>query len=366
MADALRLRGLRVSGFRNLGSLDLAPHPRFTRIIGENGQGKTNLVEAIHYALTLRPLRAGKPRELITHGQSQASLQAEVALGEVVSNLRVLLDGERTPLHRGLFCEAKGVPADAYLIAGAVVAFTPDDLGIVRAGPERRRRFFDRAVFNRWPAFLGEVRTYQRLLKSSNQLLRERAPAPLREAFEPQLWLAGARILSRRQALLAEWRPLVKEAFARIGLAEVPAKLDYAGLAEPSAERLAALAEEKLALDLDRGFTSVGPHVDDVSLRLGGRSARLYASQGQARALVLALKVAEIENLRAQVGHAPLLLLDDVSSELDPKRSRSFMAYLRELPTQVLLTTTDDALFEGAIQGESERWVMSQGIVTIE
>jgi DNA replication and repair protein RecF len=283
----------------------------------------------------------------------------------------VQLLAESTPIHRVLRRELKTVQTDEYLTAGAVVGFTPDDLGLIRGGPERRRRFLDRAVFNRWPAYLGEARTYQRLLKSRNQLLRQRAPRDLREPFEAQLWLAGARLLSRRHALLAELRPLVSEAFDRIGLAGVAVQMKYKGLAAPAslqagAAALAAAAEEKLALDQDRGFTSIGPHADDLGLGLGGRSARLYASQGQTRALVLALKVAEIENLRAQLGHAPILLLDDVSSELDPRRNQSFMTYLRERPAQVFLTTTDDTALALSLEGESVRWVMAQGIVKTE
>ena len=369
--EVLRLSALTLTGFRNLAPQTLMPHPRFTRIVGENGQGKTNLLEAIHYTLTLRPLRTAKLRELVQHACSETSLHATLAFGDTQTNFRVQLLAESTPIHRVLRRELKTVQTDEYLTAGAVVGFTPDDLGLIRGGPERRRRFLDRAVFNRWPAYLGEARTYQRLLKSRNQLLRQRAPRDLREPFEAQLWLAGARLLSRRHALLAELRPLVSEAFDRIGLAGVAVQMKYKGLAAPAslqagAAALAAAAEEKLALDQDRGFTSIGPHADDLGLGLGGRSARLYASQGQTRALVLALKVAEIENLRAQLGHAPILLLDDVSSELDPRRNQSFMTYLRERPAQVFLTTTDDTALALSLEGESVRWVMAQGIVKTE
>jgi DNA replication and repair protein RecF len=371
---AVRLVQLAVRGFRNLGDLDLRPHPRFTLISGANGQGKTNLVEAVHYALTLRMLRAGKLRELIAHGMAAASVQVGLAVGEIDTRLGVRLEAQSAAVARELRREQTPTTVDEYLLAGAVVAFTPDDLSLIRGGPERRRRMIDRAIYNRWPAYLGEARTYQRLLKSRNQLLRQRAADDVRESFESQLWASGARILVRRRELLAEISPLVADAFERIGLGHGKVRLHYRGL-EKAAETVAAepdlaeaLKEEsagRLALDQERGFTSVGPHADDINFTLGGRPARSFASQGQARALVLAVKVAEIENLRVQLGHAPILLLDDVSSELDPARNASLLAYLAGLPSQVLLTTTDDGPLRAAVGADAGRWLVAQGIVKI-
>ena len=371
---AVRLVRLSVAGFRNLAEQDLAPHPRFTFISGANGQGKTNLVEAVHYVLTLRMLRPGKLRELVAHGGSGAAIQAQLDLGGIEARRGVRLEVQGRSVVRALRREQTAASVDEYLVAGAVVAFTPDDLGLVRGGPERRRRMLDRAIFNRWPAYLGEARTYQRLLKSRNQLLRQRGAASVRESFEPQLWESGARILLRRQELLAELSPLIEDAFERIGLGHGRVRLRYAGLQKIDAgasqsELAAALQEEaeaRLSTDQERGFTSVGPHADDVDFTLAGRAARSFASQGQARALVLAVKVAEIENLRARIGHAPVLLLDDVSSELDPARNASLLGYLKDLPSQVLLTTTDDGPLRGAVGPDSARWAVSQGRVNIE
>jgi DNA replication and repair protein RecF len=233
----------------------------------------------------------------------------------------------------------------------------------------------DRAIFNRWPAYLSEARTYQRLLKSRNQLLRQHVSTDLRESFESQLWESGAGIIRRRLELLKELSPLVEDAFERIGLGHGKVRLHYKslekGLGPTTDVRTLATALEveaaaRLATDQDRGFTSVGPHCDDVNFTLAGRPARLFASQGQARALVLAVKVAEIENLRTRLGHSPILLLDDVSSELDPARNASLLAYLRELSSQVLLTTTDDASLRASVGGERARWVVTQGIVKTE
>jgi DNA replication and repair protein RecF len=371
---ALRLSVLSVAGFRNLADQELQPGPRFTLISGANGQGKTNLIEAVFYALTLRMLRAGKLRELLRHGAGASAVRLTLSLRELDTHLGVVLSAQAPSIARELRRERNPTSVEDYLLAGAVVAFTPDDLALIRGGPDRRRRMLDRAIFNRWPAYLGEARNYQRLLKSRNQLLRQRAAAAVRESFEPQLWDSAARIILRRRELLAELTPRVEDAFERIGLGHGRVRLHYKSLEsllaqgnDPRelAEALQTEAAQRLPTDQERCFTSVGPHTDDVNFTLGGRPARLYASQGQVRALVLALKVAEIENLRDRLGHAPVLLLDDVSSELDPARNASLLAYLRELPSQVLLTTTDDTSLQAAVRSERTRWVVTQGVVTI-
>jgi DNA replication and repair protein RecF len=300
--------------------------------------------------------------ELIQHGEERAELEARVRWDAIIEERRVTLAAGG----RSMFLNGKAADATAFL-HGAVVAFSPDELALVRGGPERRRRYLDRAVFNRWPQYLPELRDYLRLLRSRNRLLRERAPADLRESFDLPLAKLGARLLSRRRALLDELEPRVRAAFREIGLSEAPLSLRYRGLPalEPEALENALLSElaSRLPEDQERGFTSVGPHVDDLSFAIGGRSARAYASQGQVRALVLALKVGEIENLRVELGLPPLLLLDDVSSELDPRRNRSFMAYLRGLASQVMVTTTDASSLVSEIHAEHRLYEVVGGSI---
>jgi DNA replication and repair protein RecF len=243
----------------------------------------------------------------------------------------------------------------------AVVAFTPDDLSLVRAGPEGRRRLLDRAVQNRHPSHLQDSRDYLRALKSRNELLRQGAPDALREAFDRPLALAGARIRRRREEILGEIEPHALRAFSQVARGEKPLGLRYrVSGSESGREEIPASAERvrtddqlcdelllalqsRLPRDRMRGYTSPGPHADDLEIALGDAPARAFASQGQARAIVLAFKIGEIENLRQKQGRAPLLLLDDVSSELDPERNAFLMRYLSALQGQVLLTTTDAA-----------------------
>ena len=360
----MRLRSLSLCNFRNLAAVEVEPHPAFTVVAGENGQGKTNLLEAIYYLLCLRPLRPARLRDLIRVGETASSIAARIERAGVTEELRARLDGEGRQLTQN---GKPVVDLQCYLEGGAVVAFNPEDLAIVRAAPERRRRYLDRAVFTRWPAYLAESRDYGRLLRSRNRLLQERAPAPLRESFEGPLVNAGARLVARRRAWLLEIGPALEEAFRRIGRTAKDVTVQYQGAPPGNEAEIASWLrerlQERLALDLDRGFSSAGPHVDDLRFTLAGLDARRFASQGQARALIISLKVAEVENLRGRFGAPPLLLLDDVSSELDPARNRSLLDHLGDISAQVILTTTDPAPLLSRISGRAALWRVREGAV---
>ncbi|NMO18359.1 DNA replication/repair protein RecF [Pyxidicoccus fallax] len=361
----MRLLALQVQDFRNLPQVQLSPSPHSTIAVGQNGQGKTNLLEALYFLATLKPLRAGRLSELVRWGTKSALVTGRFLLKGAEREISVEVGGGT----RQAFVDGKKAPSlEEYFGGVSVVAFTPDDLEVIKGGPDARRSFLDRAVFNRFPAFLRESREYARALKNRNRLLREghAVEAAYLEAYDETLAKAGARIYARRRALMAELAPRAQATFASIGRTVDPATYgyhpshlggDFATADEPTlAAALRESLNERLRRDLDRGFTSVGPHADDVSVTLGGRSARAYASQGQQRALVLGWKIAEIENLEAAMGFLPLLLLDDVSSELDPERNAYLMSYLAKSGAQVFLTTTDGSLVRGAA-AEDTLWL---------
>jgi DNA replication and repair protein RecF len=264
---------------------------------------------------------------------------------------------------------ASGDRLEAYFEGLAAVSFSPDDLFLIKGGPEQRRRFLDRAAFNRWPAVLAEAREYARALRARNAALRTSSPE-VDASFRGPLVRAGARILRRRRDVLAELAPRVERAYAEIsgpGGARVrltyrpAANLRLDGTESDLAERLAEALEARTARDRERGFTSAGPHMDDAAFSLDDHLARAFGSQGQQRALVLALKVAEIENLRSVLGRPPLLLLDDVSSELDPEKNRYLLGYLARLPGQAFLTGTDRRLLEGAAAADTVSYTVKGG-----
>jgi DNA replication and repair protein RecF len=352
----VRLLSLSLRDFRNIREARLEPSPRATVLVGPNGQGKTNLLEGLFLLCTLKPLRASRLAELVRFGAERARVQGDFEGPGGVRRVAV----EIGPEGRTAFLDDKPLASsdrlDAFFEGRAAVCFSPDDLLLVKGGPDQRRRFLDRAAFNRWPAVLAEARDYLRALRERNAALRGADPG-VEESFRTPLVRAGARLVARRIALLAELSPRMATAFAEIsGPASAEARLAYrpaasvpvTGTEEEIAARLAEALSVRLERDRERGYTSVGPHMDDLTLALGGKGARPYGSQGQQRALVLSLKIAEIENLRDRLGRPPLLLLDDVSSELDPEKNGHLLRHLAALPGQAFLTTTDRRLLEPA------------------
>ena len=359
----------------------VALSPRMTVLSGPNGQGKTNFLEACYLLCTLRPLRANKLIELVRFGEPAARVTGAFALPGGEREVEVAIEAGK----RVARVDGKPIRDPTELFGGlAVVAFAPDDLAILRGGPEGRRKLLDRAVQNRHPDHLADARDYLKALKSRNQLLRDQAPPALIEAFDAPLARLGARLRLRRETLLDELRGHAARAFAEVARGDEPLRLRYEAAGRDSNElgeaasqearqkgpralevRLTAALQGRLPRDRERGYTSVGPHADDLAVAIGDKPARTFASQGQTRAVVLAFKIGEIENLRAAQGRAPLLLLDDVSSELDPERNAFLMHYLRELAGQVVLTTTDPLLVASAAQGgEALFYAVRTGLIT--
>jgi DNA replication and repair protein RecF len=332
------LREIGWAGFRNLETCKVELDARFNVFEGDNGQGKTNLLEAVYWLATLRPLRATRLQELIRFGERRCAVEGRVELDGLEHRLEARIeDGERICLREQKACR----PGD-YFGALAVVLFTPDDVGLVRGPPGDRRRYLDRAVFTGRPAHLGDVLAYQRALAARNELLRTSDDAELHASFEAALAAPARRLSAARATYLERLTPHFVEAFRGItGGAGVPTLTYRPSLPVSSEAELAAHWASERERDRERGFTGKGPHADDFGLGLSDRSARLYASQGQQRALVLALKIAEIRLLEAFFGLTPVLLLDDVSSELDAERNARLFELLHGFRGQVLITTTE-------------------------
>jgi len=353
------LHGLELQDFRNLQPTRLAFDPTFNLIYGDNGQGKTNLLEAAYLLLCQRSFRAARLGELVRFGCDRGVVRGALQSAGVEHHVQVVLDarGRHTEL------DGKATRSLSHWPPGfTAVLFTTDDLTAPRGSPADRRRLLDQAVAAVWAAYAELLRRYGRALRARNRLLRERPPgvAALLDAHEAPLASLGAKIVVARQRLLAQLLPRVQAAFARIIGARAPQQVELrylegsaqdtpaalpseggpgAAEAERLAERLAAGWRRDRARDLARGLTSHGPHSDDLELRLDGRPLRQHASQGQVRALVLAFKVAQILDLHSRSGEYPALLLDDVSSELDAQRNRFLHDFLGEVRCQLLLTT---------------------------
>ncbi|MDB4980362.1 MAG: replication and repair protein RecF [Myxococcales bacterium] len=347
----MRILELRASGWRNLEPLRFEPGPRVTVLHGDNGQGKTNVIEAIYYLATLRSFRTSRADELVraAPGEPRAE-RAQLAARVEHRGLERKVEIELGEARRIVQLDGKAVRGAAAIFgAVSVVLFVPEDLLLPRAAPAARRRFLDLAVFNVERGYYREAAAYQRVVKSRNHVLRQgRADPVLLDAYDEELARTGARVVMRRRALVAELAPRARDLFRALH-ADLPVELRYRSAptvdaaADEEALRAALLAGvgAQRALDARRRFTTFGPHTDDVEIVLDGRLAREHASQGQLRSLVLALKLAELTNVEARLGDAPVLLLDDVPSELDPTRRKFLFEMVSRLACQTVISVAE-------------------------
>ena len=342
-------RRLRAAHWRNLQPLALEPGPRASVFSGHNGQGKTNLLEAAFYLAEFRSFRTKTASELTAWGAPSTRLAAEVTTGGLERRVEI----EIGPGKKLVRIDGKAMRRDSPALGGfGVVLFVPEDLLLPRAAPAARRSFLDRAAYNVDRLFYGEATAFQKVLKSRNALLRRGGVRPvLLETYDEELARTGARLIERRRRIAAALGPRVAQLFVAlhaeraVGIhyrsdPEVAAALGEAAVA--TALRLGL--ERSRALDLRRGFTGFGPQTDDLDITLDGRLAREHGSQGQIRSLVLALKLAELANLGATLGEPPLLLLDDVASELDQIRRRKLFETILATPGQTFISVTDPDL----------------------
>jgi DNA replication and repair protein RecF len=349
------LSRLSIADFRSWASADLALQPGVSVLVGPNGVGKTNLVEAVGYLATHRSHRVATDAPLVRRGAERAVVRSlAVRAGRELAVEVEILPGKanrvrvnRAPLPRAR--EALGIVRS--------VLFAPEDLALVRGDPGERRHFLDELLVARVPRFAGVRADYERVLRQRSALLktarsnRRGAELGTLEAWDGHLARHGAALLSARLRLTGELAEPVRGAYAQVAPESVPVGLRYrASLpaltgAEGPEELERALLEELARVrdqELERGVCLVGPHRDDLELRLGDGPAKGYASHGEAWSLALALRLGSFELLRDDLGGPadgadPILILDDVFAELDTRR-RQALAELAVRAEQVLVT----------------------------
>lgn len=355
-------------------------------LVGPNGRGKTNLLEAIGYLATLSSHRVATDAPLVRHGCERALVRAAV----VNDDRELTIELEITPgkanrarVNRG----AVGKPRDILGILRTVL-FSPEDLTLVRGDPGERRRFLDELLVLRAPRYAGVRSDYERVLRQRNALLKtggkrkgQTAQDPYAlstlEVWDSHLAAAGSQLLAARLDLVADLAPHVAAAYAGVAPDSWPAKVAYrsslgealpAGYGTPEGERadadkLAAILVDALAAarqaELERGVSLVGPHRDELELILGETPAKGYASHGESWSFALALRLGSYELLRSEAGE-PVLLLDDVFAELD-KRRRSRLAEVASAAEQVLVTAAVDEDVPEELSGT--RFAVSNGEV---
>jgi DNA replication and repair protein RecF len=357
---------LAVRQLRNIERADLVSLPRFVVLSGDNGQGKTTVLEAIYLVCTSRSFRTAKPAEAIAHDAAAASVRGTFVDGDETETREQVIGLEGA--HRKVMLAGKRPNSlVSYAVKSPVVVFHPGEL-LLSSGPAgRRRTLLDRIALFVDPASSDHLQRFTAASRARQRLLETRgAAAPGLDAFEKLMAVHGA-ALSRARAEAG--RLIAGElvsCFLRITADARPLDASYepgGPLDEGPLELLLGQSREK---DRRRGSAGAGPHRDDLVLQLGGHDVRLYASQGEHRAITMALKMAELSCIAAARGLQPILLLDDVSSELDVARTARLFDYLRENPGQILLTTTRPELIDtvNLSAGQRRDYRLEGGVVS--
>jgi DNA replication and repair protein RecF len=356
----LRLRRLQLRNHRNYAQLDLSPGPGVNVFVGENGQGKTNLLEAVAMLALSSSPRARRELELVGPLIPASRIEAEVeSQGKTVEvAISLYVDGERTRR----VVEVDGSKRRAYDLPGhlRVTLFWPDDLGLVKAGPELRRRFLNQMLVQVEPGYARALSGLRRVLEQRNSLLKRMAAGEGEgdselDAWDKELVDVAGEIVRARTRAVEELGPEAARCHAEIGHGE-RLEMSYEGPPDDLAEAVHNCRGE----DLRRGSTSLGPHRDDLKLLLDGKEARAYGSQGQQRTAVVSLKLAEAALVTRRTGERPVLLLDDVLSELDGERR---LALLKQVAAggQVVITSVETGPFPPELIAQAMVWKVAGG-----
>jgi len=355
----MRLRRLRLRNHRNYSQLDLAPGPGVNVFIGANGQGKTNLLEAVAMlALSTSP-RARRESELVGPVAAASRIEAEIETGPIRREISITLSVEDERTRRTI--EVDGARRRAFDLPGhfRVTLFWPDDLGLVKAGPELRRRFLNQMLVQVEPGYARSLARLRRVLEQRNSLLKRIAGGEggddMLDAWDEELVQVSTEIVDARAKAVTELEPEAARCHARIAAGE---RLEIRYLGPP--ENLAQAVHNSRAEDLRRGSTSVGPHRDDVLVTLAGQEARSFASQGQQRTGVVSLKLAEAHVIESRTGERPVLLLDDVLSELDGERRAALLGEVAE-GGQVVITSVEAGPFPPELMARAMVWTVVEG-----
>ncbi|MCR3955945.1 MAG: DNA replication/repair protein RecF [Gudongella sp.] len=361
------VEGIRLINFRNYNNVGVSFSPGINILVGKNAQGKTNLLEAIYMCSTGRSFRTNRDREIINFQKDEAYVGTQLKIGERDKLTEIKLEREKTKRIKVNKIELKNYrELDTGL---KVVLFSPEDLRLVKEGPSNRRTYLDMSISQIKPLYHYNLRRYNKILFQRNNILKsfrfKGDMSGLLDVFDMQLSKYGALIMLERDNYL---KLLLKEAKDIHGIItdyKETLDMEYNSsvpvgntLSEVEGKLLEALKENRKK-DIEVRTTEIGPHRDDFSILINGNDSKTYASQGQQRSLILTLKLSEVEILKKDTGYYPVLLLDDVYSELDEDRRR----YLTELfsKMQTFITTTDAVEIDGFKSYNKEYFYVQEG-----
>ena len=359
----MRVNKLSLNNFRSYNNLDLKFSPGTTTLIGDNGSGKTNIVESIIYLSYLSSHRVSQNQPLIKLGAEQAVIRAEIVKEERI--LQVDLEINLSKANRARLNQNPLRSQREILGACQTIYFSPEDLDLVRGDPTTRREFLDRLLITRSPRLAGVISDYERVVKQRNALLKTRANQIAILPWNEQLIKYGSILTAERIALCELLNPWVNQNYSKLNEVK-PAFISY----KSSIENLSKNSDENKILitnriaeiqqqEIERGVTLTGPHRDDLQLQIGDFPAKGYASHGESWSMAISLRLAAFDLLRSE-GSEPILILDDVFAELDASR-RLQLARATQVAEQTIITAAVESDLPAGL--ESERMYVQPGRV---
>ncbi len=349
----MKIERLALYNFRNLAPTELIPDGGLNLIIGPNAAGKSNLCEAIYYIAKGWLLKGERQRDLIAFGQHETALELSVDGDEI----RVYLDGRARAKTLELNHEKK---TQSELSARLrVLLFTPDELQIIKGRPEQRRRFLDRSIADLSREYRHVLHEYEQALQRKSALLRQGNPdLEVLEVFNQELITRGSWLVAKRREYIRELNKTLSQRYQAICGQESTLKIVYEGLEAP----LAQLIQDATAEEIRRGMVLVGPHRDDLRFDLDGRDLKRFGSQGEQKSALCAVLLAQLDLHHQRFGEYPVLILDDVLSELDRSRLQRLLQLLpKEIQIFLTHTVTDIAEVYPEVRAAARRIFALEG-----
>ncbi len=335
------IKKIRLENFRNYENQEIEFNNNLNIIYGNNAQGKTNILEAIFIAAMGKSFRAKKDKDLIGFGKESAKVEIEYEKIDREGKISFIIDDKKTFFINGI----KQNKISDIIGKINVVIFTPDDIDIIKEGPEVRRRFLDMMISSLKPNYIHLLNNYNKTLEQRNSYLRqiknENKARQMLEIWDMQLADLAEKVYNYRNTYVNKISDKIQDIHKMItksGKLDEEIKIKYISNCKEKNKFLETLKNVQ-NLDINRGFTSVGVHRDELIIYINGKPVKVFGSQGQQRTSVLSLKLTELNIVKEEIGESPILLLDDFMSELDSNRRESFLNKIEG--NQVIITCTD-------------------------
>ena len=327
----MRIKSLKIENFRNIKDIQIFPSDEMNVIYGENAQGKTNIIEAIWLFTGAKSFRGAKDEELKRFSCEKARLKIEFEAEKIEKSAQIEINDKR------IACLNEKPLKSVSHLAGKfnAIIFSPTDLRLLSDGPKVRRKFLDMAICQLYPTYIEILRRYTKAVTQRNKILKDfknnSSVLPLLDVFENEIAVSGEKIIKYRLRYIEILKEFIPEIYKGISNGRENLEIEY--ISSNKSENLLTDLKNSRKEDMFTYKTSVGPHRDDLEFKINGISAKNFGSQGQKRSVALSLKLAEAEILKKNTGEYPICLLDDIMSELDPKRQNFILNHIKEMQT---------------------------------